>query len=112
MTDLSAFGVECDDPVEVPPETAEETAPHRHESFPNGRCRAVKDDGRRCRADSRMSADVCGSHDGDVTTIDDGPKDLIGATTGTPWRDFGHVLVRAAIANREFELEHGGGIDG
>ena len=85
--------------------------PHRHETYHNGRCRAISADGMRCLADSQMSSDLCGAHDraADVTTIDDGPRELIEATLGVEWRNFGNWWIRGAVKDREWELEHGEG---
>lgn len=73
------------------------------------RCRAVTGTGARCPGPAEKDS-LCGFHDEhEPTTIDDGPRELITATSGTEWRDFDHDLVRAAVRNREFELEFGDG---
>ncbi len=112
LEDFSAGdGIDRDKLAPEPDHDEKDDTPHRHESYHNGRCRAISQDGQRCRADSQMSSELCGPHDraDDVTTIDDGPRELIEATSGVEWENFANRLVRGAVKDRDWEIEFGEG---
>lgn len=83
-------------------------------AYAHGRCVAIHD-GKRCPGPAEHDGGLCETHAGQdgLVTIDDGPRDLIAATTGVAWSEFDNWLIRGAIKDREFDLEFGedGGVE-
>jgi hypothetical protein len=68
-------------------------------TYRHGRCRAITTDGARCKSPKGFREPLCHTHQmqHDAVTIDDGPVELIEATTRTIWRNFENDRVREAV---------------
>ncbi len=119
MSDLSQFGITPPAKGTTPEETQTTTVTDGPELeaddsdlalYEEGRCRAVRD-GRRCEGRAEAGTDLCPAHgqQEDPTTIDDGPRALIAATTGQEWEYFDNWLIRGAIKDREWPEKYGDG---
>lgn len=101
MSDLSDFGGGIEAEATDQPADADDGGFGSGKySYRTGRCKAITNDGQRCSAPTGYGKDCCHTHQISerAVTIDDGPRELIEATTRTLWRNFENELVREAVA--------------